>query len=299
MSIKRKCINIKTVNVVNDGSNIICVSRGKDVFMLSHEKYVARHALFKNSRVKIALITTPVAAKFKNLGATSVVVKSRLSVAKTPIATNKIQTDNGTEFRNEKLRLFYAKLGIVHHTLVARTHQQNGVVERRNRTLVEVARTMLIFLKTPVFLWAEAIAIAIATACFTQNRFIVHTRLCMYALTVSLTEPKNIKEAMLDHSWIKSMQDELNQFKRLDGYSQHEGTDFKELFALVARLEAVRMFVAYAAHKNFTIYKMDMNTAFLNGPVKEEVFVNQPDGFVDPDFPNHVYRLKKALYGLK
>ncbi|GJX26011.1 retrovirus-related pol polyprotein from transposon TNT 1-94 [Tanacetum coccineum] len=67
----------------------------------------------------------------------------------------------------------------------------------------------------------------------------------------------------------------------------------------IARLEVARMFVAYAAHKNFTIYQMDVKTTFLNGPLKEEVFVSHPDGFVDPDFPNHVYRLKKALYGLK
>ncbi|GJW19382.1 retrovirus-related pol polyprotein from transposon TNT 1-94 [Tanacetum coccineum] len=83
-----------------------------------------------------------------------------------------IRTDNGTEFKNEKLRAFYAKLGIVYKTLIARTPQQNGVVERRNRTLVEAARTMLIFSNASEFLWAEAIA----TACFTQNRSIVHTR---------------------------------------------------------------------------------------------------------------------------
>ncbi|GJZ37638.1 retrovirus-related pol polyprotein from transposon TNT 1-94 [Tanacetum coccineum] len=83
------------------------------------------------------------------------------------------------------------------------------------------------------------------------------------------------------------------------GYRQVEGIDFEESFSPVTRLKAVRVFVAYAAHKNFTIYQMDVKTAFLNGPLKEEVFVSQPDGFVDPDFPNHVYRLKKALYGLK
>ncbi|GJS87477.1 retrovirus-related pol polyprotein from transposon TNT 1-94 [Tanacetum coccineum] len=102
-------------------------------------------------------------------------------------------------------------------------------------------------------------------------------------------KPKNIKEAMLDHSWIESMQDELNQFKRLDvwelvecpnksrlvakGYCQEEGIDFEESFALVARLEAVRIFMAYAAHKNFPIFQMDVKTTFLNGPLKEEVFV--------------------------
>ncbi|GKD63144.1 retrovirus-related pol polyprotein from transposon TNT 1-94 [Tanacetum coccineum] len=83
------------------------------------------------------------------------------------------------------------------------------------------------------------------------------------------------------------------------GYGQEEGIDFEESFAPVTRLEAVIIFVAYTTHKNFSIYKMDVKTAFLNGPLKEEVFVRQSDGFVDPDFPNHVYHLKKALYGLK
>ncbi|GKB68626.1 retrovirus-related pol polyprotein from transposon TNT 1-94 [Tanacetum coccineum] len=83
------------------------------------------------------------------------------------------------------------------------------------------------------------------------------------------------------------------------GYGQKDGIDFEESFAPVARLEAVRIFVAYAAHKNFPIYQMDIKTAFLNGPLKEEVFVRQLDGFVDPDFSNDVYRLKKAVYGLK
>ncbi|GJX92751.1 retrovirus-related pol polyprotein from transposon TNT 1-94 [Tanacetum coccineum] len=429
----------------------------------------------------------------------------------------KIRTDNGTEFKNATLKAHYEKLGIMQQFSIARTPQQNGVVERRNRTLVEAARTMLIFSKLPKFLWAEAVA----TACFTQNRSIIHTRynktpyellrepelqrfnnynssaepmnnpskedldnlfgpmfeeyyeqkssdtpiysaaqptqvhedspstssiivdtheappvvttsdeqtsqisltvadefnqedtadfdgnaqfvpynppsheeiessttalepsnvqnfhqvqpsthiwtkdhpldqvigdpskpvmtrqrlhtdseVCMYALTVSTIEPKNIKEAMADHSWIESMQDELNQFERLQvwelvprpegkniialkwlwknkcdaenivvrnktrlvakGYKQEEGIDFEESFAPVARLEAVRMFIAYAAHKNITIFQMDVKTAFLNGPLKEEVYVSQPEGFIDPEFPDHVYRLKKALYGLK
>ncbi|GKE59090.1 retrovirus-related pol polyprotein from transposon TNT 1-94 [Tanacetum coccineum] len=146
-------------------------------------------------------------------------------------------------------------------------------------------------------------------------------------------------DAMADHSWIESMQDELNQFERLQvwelvprpegknvialkwlwknkcdvenivvrnktrlvakGYKQEEGIDFEESFALVARLEAVRMFIAFAAHMNITIFQMDVKTDFLNGPLKEEVYVSQPEGFIDSEFPNHVYRLKKALYGLK
>ncbi|GJV58786.1 integrase, catalytic region, zinc finger, CCHC-type containing protein [Tanacetum coccineum] len=83
-------LSTKTVNAVNDGSNIVCVSCGKDVFLLSHEKCVARHALSRNSSVKRALFTTPIAAKSKNLGATFVVAKSRFSVAKTTTATNKV-----------------------------------------------------------------------------------------------------------------------------------------------------------------------------------------------------------------
>ncbi|GJR84482.1 retrovirus-related pol polyprotein from transposon TNT 1-94, partial [Tanacetum coccineum] len=100
---------------------------------------------------------------------------------------------------------------------------------------------------------------------------------------------------MADHSLIESMQDDLHQFQRLD----EEGINFEESFAPIACLKAVRMFVAYAAHKNFTIFQMNFKTTFLNGPLKEEVYVSQPDDFIDLDFPDYVYRLKKALYGLK
>ncbi|GKB23685.1 retrovirus-related pol polyprotein from transposon TNT 1-94 [Tanacetum coccineum] len=82
------------------------------------------------------------------------------------------------------------------------------------------------------------------------------------------------------------------------GYRQEERIDFEESFALVARLEAIIIFIAYAAHKNMTVYQMDVKTAFLNGIVRKDVYVSQPDGFVDQDNPNHVYKLKKTLYGL-
>nr|GFA91661.1 Gag-Pol polyprotein [Tanacetum cinerariifolium] len=354
---------------------------------------------------------------------------------------------------------YFAAERILHQTSIARTPEQNGIVERRNRTLVEAARTMLSATKVPLFFWAEAIA----TACFTQNRYLViprhektpyhtindrkpsvkffyifgsicyivrdgenldkmkekvptlaptvtsseiinqadthaendqvaddefinifctpvqdqgetpsrhvdssnmHTiyqrypyehrwtkdhpleqvignpsqyvrtrrqlesdaEMCMFALTMSRTEPKNIKEAMADSTWIESMQEELYQFDRLDvwelvdrplcthvinlkwlwknkrdeentvirnksrlvakGYAQKEGVDFEESFAPVARLEAVRLFIAYAAHKYFTVYQMDVKTTFLYGPLKEEVYINQPDGFVDPYHPD-------------
>nr|GEV97487.1 retrovirus-related Pol polyprotein from transposon TNT 1-94 [Tanacetum cinerariifolium] len=81
--------------------------------------------------------------------------------------------------------------------------------------------------------------------------------------------------------------------------SQRVKTLHQESFAPVARLEAIRIFLAYAAHQNMTVYQMDLKTAFLNGSLREEVYVSQPNGYVDPDNPNHVYKLKKALYGLK
>ncbi|GKB26042.1 retrovirus-related pol polyprotein from transposon TNT 1-94 [Tanacetum coccineum] len=127
---------------------------------------------------------------------------------------------------------------------------------------------------------------------------------------------KNVKEAMTDPVWIKSMQEELLQFKRLDHdeentvirnkthlvvrwYRQEEGIDFKESFASVARMEAIKIFLAYATHKLFTVFQMDVKTAFFHGTLKEDVYVCQPKGFFDADHPSHVYKLKKALYGLK
>ncbi|GJX32854.1 retrovirus-related pol polyprotein from transposon TNT 1-94 [Tanacetum coccineum] len=446
-----------------------------------------------------------------------------------------VRTDNGTEFVNQTLREFYENVGISHQTSVARTPQQNGVVERRNRTLVEAARTMLIFSKAPLFLWAEAIN----TACYTQNRSLIRLRynktpyelmqdkkpdlsflhvfgsLCYptndhedlgkfdakadigifvgYApakkafriynrrtriisetihvtfdeLTAMASEqfssepglqymtpatsctglvskpvsqqpciPPNrddwdrlfqpmfdeyfnpptitvspVQEAAApraevladspvsisinqdapstsipssqeqEHSPIisqgfeespktptfhddplnESPQDSTSQgsssnviqihtpfehlgrwtkdhpianvigdpsrsvstrkqletnamwcyfdafltlvepknFKQAMTKLQEEGIDFEESFAPVAKIEAIRIFAANAAHKNMTIYQMDVKMAFLNGELKEEVYVSQPEGFVNQDKPPHVYKLKKALYDLK
>ncbi|GKF83670.1 retrovirus-related pol polyprotein from transposon TNT 1-94, partial [Tanacetum coccineum] len=83
------------------------------------------------------------------------------------------------------------------------------------------------------------------------------------------------------------------------GFRQEDGIDFEESFASVARIDAIRIFVANAANKKMMIYQMDVKTAFLNGELKEEVYVSQPKGFFDQDNPSHVYKLKKALYGLK
>ncbi|GJW37801.1 retrovirus-related pol polyprotein from transposon TNT 1-94, partial [Tanacetum coccineum] len=112
------------------------------------------------------------------------------------------------------------------------------------------------------------------------------------------------KDALTQACWIEAMQEELNEFERLEVWElvprpDKKGIDFEESFASVARLEAIRIFLAFAAHMNMVVYQMDVKTAFLNGNLREEVYVSQPDGFVDKDNPNHVYKLKKALYGLK
>ncbi|GJX16356.1 retrovirus-related pol polyprotein from transposon TNT 1-94 [Tanacetum coccineum] len=116
---------------------------------------------------------------------------------------------------------------------------------------------------------------------------------CYYDAFLSAVEPKTYKYALTQSCWIKAMQEELNEFERLEnkarlvarGYRQEEGIDFEESFVLVARLEAIRIFLAFAAHKNMVVYQMDVKTAFLNGNLREEVYISQPDGFVDPDNP--------------
>nr|GEW67945.1 hypothetical protein [Tanacetum cinerariifolium] len=140
--------------------------------------------------------------------------------------------------------------------------------------------------------------------------------MCMFALTEELHQfdrldvwelvDRPLCKNVINMKWLwKNKRDEENIVIRnksrlaAKGYAQKEGVYFEESFAPVARLEAVRLFIAYAAHKPFTVYQMDVKTTFLYGPLKEEVYVNQPDGFVDPYHPDKVYRLKKALYGLK
>ncbi|GJT07908.1 retrovirus-related pol polyprotein from transposon TNT 1-94 [Tanacetum coccineum] len=373
------------------------------------------------------------------------------------VPVRRIRTDNGTEFVNQTLREYYEKVGISHETSVARSPQQNGVVERRNRTLIEAARTMLIYAKAPLFLWAEAVA----TACYTQNRSIIRLRhgktpyellhdklpdlsffhvfgalcyptndsenlgklqpkadidfdeltamasehssleptlhemtpttissglvpnpppstpfvppsrtdwdilfqplndsdassldviptvvhtaapysehvtkwtkdhpldniigelkrpvyirlqlheqalFCYYNAFLSSVEPKTYKDALTQSCWIEEMQEELNEFKRLEvwelvpcpdkvmvitlkwiykvkldemggilknkarlvarGYRQEEEIDFEESFAPVDKLDAIRIFLAYAAHMNMIVYQKDVKTAFLNG----------------------------------
>ncbi|KAI3685502.1 hypothetical protein L6452_34750 [Arctium lappa] len=132
---------------------------------------------------------------------------------------------------------------------------------------------------------------------------------------LSQLEPKKAHDAMKESSWIEAMQEELLQFKLQDrdergivirnkarlvaqGYTQEEGIDYEEVFAPVARIEAIRLFLAYASYMNFKVYQMDVKSAFLYGSIEEEVYVCQPPGFENPSYPDRVYKLKKALYGL-
>nr|GEW64132.1 retrovirus-related Pol polyprotein from transposon TNT 1-94 [Tanacetum cinerariifolium] len=237
-----------------------------------------------------------------------------------------VQTDKGIELLNKTLHAYFAQEVTKHQTSTARTLEQNDVVKRWNRTLDEAARTMLNATKVPLFFWAEAIA----TSCFTQNSSLVILRhektpyhiingwkpsvkffhifslcatstshgnlsqsirarrqleidgeMCMVALTFDRLDvwelvDRPLYKNVINMKWLwKNKCDEENTVIRnkarlvANGYSQQEGIDFEESFAPVARLKV------------------------------EEVYVNQPDGFVDPHHPDKVYRLKKALYGLK
>jgi len=406
---------------------------------------------------------------------------------------SKIRSDHGGEFDNDAFKAYCEENGFSHNFSSPRTPQQNGVVERKNRTLQEFARSMLHEYGLPKYFWAEAVN----TACYVLNRVLIRPSLdktpyelwhdkipnigyfkvfgckCFilnnkeklgkfdsktdvgiflgYSSTskayrvfnkrtlvieesmhvvfdescnivsnesiysddlekdfedllvsekgkeivpsmeevsinekkedgsssmpkewryapshpkdlilgdpeqgvktrsslnlfsnlafVSQVEPKSFKDAECDEFWILAMQEELNQFERnnvwelvprpsnasiigtkwvfrnkmdehgniirnkarlvAQGYCQEEGIDYEETFAPVARLEAIRMLLAFASYKNFILYQMDVKSAFLNGYIFEEVYVEQPPGFENFELPSHVYKLKKALYGLK
>ncbi|GJS24753.1 reverse transcriptase domain-containing protein [Tanacetum coccineum] len=146
---------------------------------------------------------------------------------------------------------------------------------------------------------------------------------CYYDAFLTSVEPKNYKDALTQACWIEAMQEELHEFERLEVFckkirlvgrsrlsAKREGIDIEESSLLIARLEAIQIFLAFCCSHSLVIYHKDVRAsvesrrwyrelAFLNGNLREEVYVSQPDGFVDPDKPNYVYKLKKALYGLK
>nr|GEZ22916.1 hypothetical protein [Tanacetum cinerariifolium] len=362
-----------------------------------------------------------------------------------------LRIDNGTGFVNQTLREYYEKVGISHETSVAHSPHQNSVIERRNRTLIKSAHTMLIYAKAPLFLWAEAVA----TVCYTQNRSIIHLYhgktpyelldeklpdLSFFHVFGALCYPKSDSENLgklqpkadidfdeltamaSEHSSLEPALHEMTLATICSGlvpnlppstsFVPPSRTDWDLLFqplfdefltpspsvdiptlAFIAPiaevvapkpvestdslssttvdqdapsasnsqtspktqspiisndveeenhdldvvhmnndpfslipipktimnlllwmsfpllctlllptqniLDAIRNFLTFSAHMNMIVYQMDVKTAFLNGILREEVYVSQPDEFVDKDNPNHVYKLKKALYGLK
>nr|GEU72131.1 retrovirus-related Pol polyprotein from transposon TNT 1-94 [Tanacetum cinerariifolium] len=224
-------LNTMTVNAINDGSNIVCVSCGKDVFLLSHENCIARYALSRDSKV-IQLVLW--------------IVDSGCS---------KHMTGNLSLLRN-----FVEKF--------------TGTVRFKNDHFVEI----------------------------TGYGDRVQGNLMIYYVTshpevsdnsaVNTLDNKDTSSSSLivveEYEAPQIVSSSTEQVTIAKGYGQEEGIDFEESFAPVARLEAVRIFMAYAAQKNFPICQMDVKMAFLNSLLKEEAFLHQPDGFVDPDFPNHM-----------
>nr|GEY85995.1 hypothetical protein [Tanacetum cinerariifolium] len=133
----------------------------------------------------------------------------------------------------------------------------------------------------------------------------LHT--CLFACFLSQEEPKRITNALKDPAWLKAMQEELMQFHLQKVWTlvdlhrdkrAIEGIDYDEVFALVARIKSIRLFLAYTSFMGFLVYQMDVKSTFLYGRIKEDVYVCQPLGFEDPDYPDKVYRVEKALYGV-
>ncbi|GJR99580.1 putative ribonuclease H-like domain-containing protein [Tanacetum coccineum] len=261
-----------------------------------------------------------------------------------------IRCDNGSEFKNRELNQFYEMNGILRQFSVARTPQQNGVAERRNITLIEAARTMLVDSKLPLNFQAEQLILF----AMCKNRVLVNSHddgskpssdggkkidedlrkeskcndqekednvnstnnvnaastnkeeLLQFKLQEvwTLVDLPNGKRA-IGSKWVfRNKKDErgimIRNKARLvaQGYTQEEGIDYDEVFAPVARIKAIRLFLAYASFKDFMVYQMDVKSAFLYEKIEEEVYVCQPPGFEDPNFPDRVYKVEKALYGL-
>ncbi|GJS94093.1 retrovirus-related pol polyprotein from transposon TNT 1-94 [Tanacetum coccineum] len=213
-----------------------------------------------------------------------------------------IRTDHGREFDNEvQFGKFCNANGITHNFSAPRTPQSNGVVERKNRTLQEMSRTMLNEQSLPQKFWCNAVD----TSTYILNRILIRAILgkTPYEL-LKVPQPRNMK--IIGTKWVfRNKLDEngiISQNKaRLvaQGYNQQEGIDYDETYAPVARLESIRILLAYACALDFKLFQMDVKSAFLNGFINEEVYVAQPPGFIDFKKPDHVYKLKKALYGLK
>ncbi|GKA99878.1 retrovirus-related pol polyprotein from transposon TNT 1-94 [Tanacetum coccineum] len=267
-----------------------------------------------------------------------------------------IRTDNGTEFVNQTMRDYYEQLlphvtpktdplyDVAIEKLLMSSYMIENPIYPTFTFLVHFAAQTMIVISEHLSKWTkdhplQNIIGDPSRPVSTRLQLHEQAMFCYYDAFLTSVEPKTYKDALTQSCWIEAMQEELNEFERLEvwelvprpdkvmvitlkwiykvkldelggilknkarlvarGYRQEEGIDFEESFAPVARLEAIRIFLAFAAHINMIVYQMNVKTAFLNGILREKVYVSQPDRFVDPDNPNHMYRLKKALYGLK
>nr|GEV12408.1 copia protein [Tanacetum cinerariifolium] len=435
-----RSLNLYTISLNEVASNsLTCLltMASSSQFMLWHQRLSHLNFATLNNLVKNNLVQGLPKMKFEKDHLCSACEQGKIHQkhhkSKMAFASNKplsLLHMDLCEFKNKTLAKFFDEVGITQQIFAARTPQQNGVVKRRNRTLVKAARTMLTFVNLPLFLWAEAIA----TACFTHNRSIVHKRFdktpyehinkrkpnnkffCVFrcrcyllndyedvgklkakgdirvfvgyskesatyriynkrtrkiheSVNVNFNEisemaskqfslepglsnlnetekSSNPSVSKVSEALKKDLEDLFQDFYNeffdsskimkssttnimkssttnvetlINGEVFHEvsesfqgessssslnddvqqSTDYDETFAPVARIEAIRLFLAYAAHKDFIVFQMDVKTAFLNGILKEEVYIGQPLGFVSKQYPDHVYALDKALYALK
>nr|GFA25247.1 retrovirus-related Pol polyprotein from transposon TNT 1-94 [Tanacetum cinerariifolium] len=263
---------------------------------------------------------------------------ARQGLVRLKVLVRRIRTDNGTEFVNQKLREYYeeSSLGPALHDMTPGTINSGLVHTNSSSTsYVPPSRNDWDLLFQPMFdellnpppsgvnqapkvisPIVEVIPPVNADLTGSPSSTMVEQDAPLTSNSTTPTEtpslviPQDVGDDNLNMEVAHMGSDpleELYEFERLKNkarlvarvYRQEEGIDFEESFAPVARLEAIRIFLAYASHKNMVVYKIDVKTAFFNGNLREDVYVSQPEGFVDPDNPNHVYKLKKALYGLK
>ncbi|GJX33351.1 retrovirus-related pol polyprotein from transposon TNT 1-94 [Tanacetum coccineum] len=302
-----ECItNSKTINAVNDGWNILCISCGLDVFLHSHEKCVARNALTRKSSIKRALFTSPVIAKSKGLGATSVVAKFRFSVAKTPTTTNKIVDSRCLKHMTGNLQLLRnfvekfigtVRFGNDHFAAIT----GYGDYVQGNLTICHASSQ-----EGCVY---NSAAITLDNDHTSSSSSIVVEQDDAPPIVSSSEEQLATESNYLDPS---NMHQFHQQHRSIDRWTKNH--PLEQVIGDPSKPELVKCPVGRNIIKFKWIWKNKTdaeNTVIRNksrlvakgynqeeGIDFEESFV-PPDGFVDPDFPNHVYRLKKALYGLK
>nr|GEX38151.1 hypothetical protein [Tanacetum cinerariifolium] len=212
-----------------------------------------------------------------------------------------VRTNNGTEFKNQVLTEYLDSVVITHETSTAKTPQLKQLLLRVTLKTVPLFTDVSTRHHTSLFKAENQTSLTFMFLGLSVIRRMIEKISVNLVQKELVPSPDGIKPLTL--KWLfKNKHDEENTIIRnktrlvVRGYRQEEGIDFEESFAPVTRMEAIRIFLAYAAHKGFTVYQMDVKTTFLYGSLKEDVYVCQPEGFIDADYPSHVYKLKKALY---